>query len=240
MNIHGTITVVKNREDGNDVEETNILVVDDEKEIADLLEIYLISDGFQVLKAYSAKEGLRILEEKKIDLVLLDVMMPDMDGQLIFFLFMGGLLGCSRHAKADLRLGVGREKFAGDLPFVNIRSVMAHIHMQQHIRLMHSRRDLYFIFIRLLSAFVGGYPISLPGSPAPVYYPISPAFHSYDMSATLRGDLQWYLRSIIRPCPFLKLSVNPASRIHRFYRQSPAAAITYITAAKYKFHKASN
>ena len=80
MNIHGTITVVKNREDGNDVEETNILVVDDEKEIADLLEIYLISDGFQVLKAYSAKEGLRILEEKKIDLVLLDVMMPDMDG----------------------------------------------------------------------------------------------------------------------------------------------------------------
>ena len=80
MNIHGTITVVKNREDGNDVEETNILVVDDEKEIADLLEIYLISDGFQVLKAYSAKEGLRILEEKKIDLVLLDVMMPDMNG----------------------------------------------------------------------------------------------------------------------------------------------------------------
>ena len=80
MNIHGTITVVKNREDGNDVEETNILVVDDEKEIADLLEIYLISDGFQVLKAYSAKEGLRILEEKKIDLVLLDVMMPHLDG----------------------------------------------------------------------------------------------------------------------------------------------------------------
>ena len=80
MNIHGTITVVKNREDGNDVEETNILVVDDEKEIADLLEIYLISDGFQVIKAYSAKAGLRILEEKKIDLVLLDVMMPDMDG----------------------------------------------------------------------------------------------------------------------------------------------------------------
>ena len=62
------------------MEETNILVVDDEKEIADLLEIYLISDGFQVLKAYSAKEGLRILEEKKIDLVLLDVMMPVMDG----------------------------------------------------------------------------------------------------------------------------------------------------------------
>lgn len=60
--------------------ETNILVVDDEKEIADLLEIYLISDGFTVLKAYSAMEGLEILKEKQVDLVLLDVMMPNMDG----------------------------------------------------------------------------------------------------------------------------------------------------------------
>ena len=65
MNIHGTITVVKNREDGNDVEETNILVVDDEKEIADLLEIYLISDGFQVLKAYSAKRDSAFWRRKK-------------------------------------------------------------------------------------------------------------------------------------------------------------------------------
>ena len=60
--------------------ETNILVVDDEKEIADLLEIYLISDGFHVKKAYSAMEGLKMLQEQPIDLVLLDVMMPDMDG----------------------------------------------------------------------------------------------------------------------------------------------------------------
>ena len=41
-----------------------ILVVDDEKEIADLVEIHLVSDGFQVEKAYSAAEGLRILEKK--------------------------------------------------------------------------------------------------------------------------------------------------------------------------------
>ena len=62
------------------MKETNILVVDDEKEIADLLEIYLISDGFHVKKAYSAMEGLKMLQEQQIDLVLLDVMMPDMDG----------------------------------------------------------------------------------------------------------------------------------------------------------------
>lgn len=60
--------------------ETNILVVDDEKEIADLLELYLISDGFKVKKAYDAREGLRIMKEENIDLVLLDIMMPNIDG----------------------------------------------------------------------------------------------------------------------------------------------------------------
>lgn len=57
-----------------------ILVVDDEKEIADLVEIHLVSDGFQVEKAYSAAEGLRILEQKEVKLVILDIMMPGMDG----------------------------------------------------------------------------------------------------------------------------------------------------------------
>ncbi len=60
--------------------EINILVVDDEKEIADLVEIYLVSDGYKVLKAQDAEEGLRILEEEDIHLVLLDIMMPGMDG----------------------------------------------------------------------------------------------------------------------------------------------------------------
>lgn len=58
----------------------NILVVDDEKEIADLVEIYLVSDGYKVFKAYNAEEGFQILEQQKIELVLLDIMMPGMDG----------------------------------------------------------------------------------------------------------------------------------------------------------------
>lgn len=58
----------------------NILVVDDEKEIAELIEIYLVSDGYKVHKAHSADEGFVILESEKIDLVLLDIMMPGMDG----------------------------------------------------------------------------------------------------------------------------------------------------------------
>ncbi len=58
-----------------------ILVVDDDREIADLVEIHLISDGYEVRKASDAYEGLRILEkEKDIALAILDIMMPGMDG----------------------------------------------------------------------------------------------------------------------------------------------------------------
>ena len=62
------------------MDQINILVTDDEREIADLLEIYLVSDGYRVWKAYSAKEGLQILQEHDIQLAILDIMMPEMDG----------------------------------------------------------------------------------------------------------------------------------------------------------------
>ena len=62
------------------MEQINILVVDDEKEIADLVEIYLVSDGYKVFKAYNALDGLGIIENEDIHLVLLDIMMPGMDG----------------------------------------------------------------------------------------------------------------------------------------------------------------
>ena len=60
--------------------QTKILVVDDEKDIADLLEIYLVGDGYAVAKANNAREGLDILEKEEISLALLDIMMPGMDG----------------------------------------------------------------------------------------------------------------------------------------------------------------
>ena len=62
-------------------ENGKVLVVDDDHEIADLVEIHLISDGFEVRKAYNALDGLNILErEKDINLAILDIMMPGMDG----------------------------------------------------------------------------------------------------------------------------------------------------------------
>jgi DNA-binding response OmpR family regulator len=65
---------------GSDMEQVQILVVDDDKDIADLVEIHLVSEGYQVRKANSAREGLQILENTDIKLVILDIMMPGMDG----------------------------------------------------------------------------------------------------------------------------------------------------------------
>lgn len=59
---------------------TNILVVDDEKEIAELIEIYLSGEGYQVYCAYNAAEGLALLEQHAIQLAILDIMMPGMNG----------------------------------------------------------------------------------------------------------------------------------------------------------------
>lgn len=58
----------------------NILVVDDEIEIADLIELYLTTNGYHVYKAYNGKDALKILEKRQISLAILDVMMPDIDG----------------------------------------------------------------------------------------------------------------------------------------------------------------
>lgn len=58
----------------------NILVCDDEKEIVDAIEIYLVQEGFHVLKAYDGLEALEILKENEVHLLILDLMMPKLDG----------------------------------------------------------------------------------------------------------------------------------------------------------------
>jgi DNA-binding response OmpR family regulator len=58
----------------------NILVCDDEREIVDALEIYLVNEGYRVFKAYDGMEALDILDKEPIHLVLMDIMMPRMDG----------------------------------------------------------------------------------------------------------------------------------------------------------------
>ena len=57
-----------------------ILIVDDEKEIADLVELYLKNDGFEIHKCYDGKTALQKIESENFDLAVLDVMLPDVDG----------------------------------------------------------------------------------------------------------------------------------------------------------------
>lgn len=58
----------------------NILVCDDDKEIVDAIEAYLKSEGYNILKSYSGKQAIEIAETNEVHLIIMDIMMPEMDG----------------------------------------------------------------------------------------------------------------------------------------------------------------
>ncbi len=58
----------------------NILVCDDEREIVDAIEVYLSAEGYHVFKAYDGLEALRLIQSEEIHLIIMDIMMPEMDG----------------------------------------------------------------------------------------------------------------------------------------------------------------
>lgn len=62
------------------MDQAKIIVVDDEREIADLLELYLVNEGCRVYKYYNGEEAFRCMQREEIDLAVLDVMLPGMDG----------------------------------------------------------------------------------------------------------------------------------------------------------------
>lgn len=57
-----------------------VLVCDDDKEIVEAIEIYLSQEGYRILKAYDGEQALKVLNEEKVDLLVIDVMMPRLDG----------------------------------------------------------------------------------------------------------------------------------------------------------------
>ncbi|MGN1165599.1 MAG: response regulator transcription factor [Lachnospiraceae bacterium] len=59
---------------------SKILVCDDDKEIVEAIDIYLTQEGYQVLKAYDGEEALKLLSKEEVDLLVIDVMMPKLDG----------------------------------------------------------------------------------------------------------------------------------------------------------------
>ena len=58
----------------------NILVCDDDRDIVEAIDIYLTQEGYQVLKAYDGEEALRMLKNHPVDLLIIDIMMPKLDG----------------------------------------------------------------------------------------------------------------------------------------------------------------
>ena len=59
---------------------TNILVCDDDREIVDAIEIYLSQDGYNIYKAYDGEQAITILDKEDIHLLIMDIMMPRLDG----------------------------------------------------------------------------------------------------------------------------------------------------------------
>lgn len=72
-------SIPKGREEAHGMEE-KILVVDDEKEITDLVALYLEGEGFQVIKCYTGTEAMEIVEREALDLAVLDIMLPGVSG----------------------------------------------------------------------------------------------------------------------------------------------------------------
>lgn len=58
----------------------NILVCDDDKEIVNAIEIYLTKEGYNIIKAYNGKEAVKKIQDNEIHLIILDIMMPELDG----------------------------------------------------------------------------------------------------------------------------------------------------------------
>lgn len=58
----------------------NILVCDDDKEIVDAIDIYLLQEGYHILKAYDGLQAIEIMKKEEVHLILLDIMMPNLDG----------------------------------------------------------------------------------------------------------------------------------------------------------------
>ena len=101
-----------------------ILVVDDEKRILSLLEAYLEQQGFQVVTALNGKEAIFVARHEKPDLIILDIMMPKMDGIEAMQQIRGDddlaetptIIMVSAYSREDALREAGRVKWDGGKP----------------------------------------------------------------------------------------------------------------------------
>ncbi len=124
----------------------NILVIDDEKDIVDLLRVYLEKENYSVYTAFNSAEGIENLHQNQIDLVLLDIMLPDTDGietcRIIrekFNIPIIMLSAKSEEMDKILGLGIGADDYVVK-PF-NPSELMARIKSQLRRYLYFNKRD---------------------------------------------------------------------------------------------------
>lgn len=75
-----SLTVLIHKRIWRDNMESKILIVDDDKDIRNLISVYLENEGMRTQKVEDAIEALKLLEKREFDLIILDIIMPNMDG----------------------------------------------------------------------------------------------------------------------------------------------------------------
>lgn len=91
-----------------------ILVCDDDKDIVEAIDIYLTQEGYEVLKAYDGDEAIKVLKRNEVDLLIMDVMMPRLDGiratlkirenmSLPIYYFIRQIRGCGQDFRTEYR-----------------------------------------------------------------------------------------------------------------------------------------
>ena len=158
-----------------------ILVCDDDKQIVEAIDIYLTGEGFQVIKAYDGYEALELLENNSVDLMIVDVMMPGLDGirttlkvretSSIPIIILSAK---SEDADKILGLNIGADDYITK-PFVisevlaRVRAVLRRSHVSQQYAYNLSKSihepDITFKTLRIdrneKSCFLNGEPVTL-------------------------------------------------------------------------------
>ena len=122
---------------------TNILVCDDDKEIVDAIEIYLKQEGYQIYKAYDGEQAIKMLKEQNIQLLIIDIMMPKLDGihatlkireySSIPIIFLSAK---SEDTDKILGLNIGADDYVTKPfnPLELVARVKAHINIHEHLK----------------------------------------------------------------------------------------------------------
>lgn len=164
-------------ERGETVDRTNILVVEDDEDIQQLVSYNLIKAGFHVICADSGEEGLRILEQEQVDLVLLDLMLPGRDGMEVCTMIRDGhganqppvIMLTAKSEEDDIITGLacGADDYVTKpfSPRVLIARIQAQLRRRQEMGQQDSQPDNATITIHAMAIHRGRHEVLVSGEP---------------------------------------------------------------------------